>query len=663
MTNATGTLLLDPDPRAASQARAFVAQAFADDAARSEVAQLLVSELVTNAVVHAASAVSVRVDVADGVATVSVRDADTGPLVMRRSRETELDEGGRGFLLIATLADAWGTEHHGGHKTVWFRLGVRDDREENSEHNVRRADEASPARSADRRLRTLLIRPVMQRALSFEQQLGELLARIMDALGAVGAAVVDSNGESLAVRGKTSEVASRSSDLILDDRRLGQLHVYVDRDIDDEDEAFIRVAAARIAVLAYEHGISHAERERVAGLDYLADATELLASSLSVSLCLTLVAQIVVPRMGDWCAIYAVDDYGEPRRLISNHRIEERIDAVNDLLESDRELRDAVVAAAAGQPATRLPTTVPVAGQRNSVAIAPLTSRGHTLGVVVVGRVDPLDAVGFMALLELGRRAALAVDNARLHEEQVLAATALQSSLLPSALPTVPGMEFAAQYHSASPGLSVGGDFYDAFVLPDGSVVCGIGDVCGKGAEAAAVTGMSRDLLRLLLQDGQGLANSLRRLNRALLENAVGSRFCTVALTQAVPNGEKTRVSVCLAGHPEPAVLRANGSTELVGVNGDLLGVIPDDLDLTEVSIDLLPGDALVLYTDGITERRDGARMFGQYGLRRALEGARGANAQELARHVEQAARSFVDVALRDDLAILVMRCTPASTV
>lgn len=660
MTNATGTLLLDPDPRAASQARAFVAQALAHDVVRSEVAQLLVSELVTNAVVHAASSVLVKVDVTDGVATVSVQDADTGPLVMRRSSETELDEGGRGFLLIATLADAWGTEHYGGHKTVWFRLGTRDVHEELADPTVRHANDVSPARFADRRLRTLLIRPVIQRALSFEQQLGELLARVMDALGAVGASVVDISGESLATRGKTDVVAAHGCDLILDDRKLGHLDVYVDRDLDDEDEAFVRVAAQRVAVLAYEHGISHAERERAAGLDYLADATELLASSLSVSLCLTLVAQIVVPRIGDWCAIYAVGEHTDPQRLTSNHRIEERIDAVNELLETDRELRDAVVAAAGGQPAHRLPTTVPVAGQRSSVVVAPLTSHGRTLGVVVVGRADPLDAVGFMALLELGRRAALAVDNARLHEEQVAAATALQSSLLPSALPIVAGLEFAAQYHSASPGLSVGGDFYDAFVLPDGSVVCGIGDVCGKGAEAAAVTGMSRDLLRLLLQDGHGLAGALRRLNRALLENAIGSRFCTVALAQASSNGAKTRVSLCLAGHPEPAVLRANGSTELVGVTGDLLGVIPGNLDLTEVTVDLHPGDALVLYTDGITERRDGARMFGQYGLRRALEGARGATAQELARHVEQSARSFVDVGLRDDLAILVMRCTPA---
>ena len=659
MTNDTGTLLLDPDPRAASQARAFVAQALTDDPSRSEVAQLLVSELVTNAVVHAASAVTVHLDVTEVAVTISVRDADTGPLVMRRASETELDEGGRGFLLLATLADAWGTEHHGGHKTVWFRLGASAEAHEMPERQAPRTGERTPARVAERRLRTLLIRPVMQRALSFEQQLGELLARIMDAVGAVGAGVTDASGETLATRGKTTDVACHSRDLLLDDHRLGQLNVYVERDMDDEDDAFIRVAAERVSLLAYEHGISHAERERAAGFDYLAVATELLASSLSVAMCLTLVAQIVVPRIGDWCAIYAVDDHGEAHRLISNHRIEDRIDAVNDILENDREVKEAVVNAAIGQAAQRLPVTVPVAGQRNAVAVAPLTSRGRTLGVVVIGRPDALDAVGFMALLELGRRAALAVDNARLHEEQVSAATALQASLLPSALPLVEGIEFGARYHSASPGLSVGGDFYDAFVLPDGSVACGIGDVCGKGAEAAAVTGMSRDLLRLLLQDGHWMAASLRRLNRALLEGAISSRFCTVALVHAVPNGAKMRVSVCLAGHPEPAVLRADGSTELVGVNGDLLGVIPDDLDLTEVSVDLHPGDAMVLYTDGITERRDGARMFGQYGLLRSLERARGATAQELAQHVEQAARSFVDVGLRDDLAILVMRCAP----
>jgi len=659
MTTSASALRLDADPRAAQQARAFVADVLGGPSELVEIAQLLVSELVTNAVVHAASALDVEVMADEDGATIRVRDADTGPLVMPRHLHSELDEGGRGLMLIAQLADAWGTEHRGGRKTVWFRLGA----------DPAVGDSPAPPeptggslRVTERRLRTLLLRSQVQRALTFEHQLGELLARIMDALGAPGATLLAAAGDELASRGQVHDLPSKSCPLVLDDRTVGQLLVYVDRPLDDEDEAFLSIAAQRLALLTSEHGVSHAERERAAGLDYLTEATELLTSSLSVSLSLTLVAQIVVPRLGDWCAIYSVEDQRRPQRLTSNHRIEDRTDALNAMLAEDREINEAIATVAAGGSAQRLPGTVSVAGQRNAVAVAPLASRGRTLGVAVVGRREPLDAVGFMALLELGRRAALAVDNARLHEEQVAAAQALQTSLLPSALPVIDGVEFGARYHSASPGMSVGGDFYDAFRLADGSFVVAIGDVCGKGAEAAAITGMSRDLLRLLIQDGNGLAASLRRLNRALLENADNQRFCTVALARAVPRDDGLDIAICLAGHPEPVVLRRDHSTAIVGVPGDLLGVMPDEIELTEQTCTLSPGDALVFYTDGITERRDHATMFGQTGLRHALETARDADAEGVAAAVERAARTFVDSELRDDLAVLVVRCSTTST-
>jgi serine phosphatase RsbU (regulator of sigma subunit) len=321
--------------------------------------------------------------------------------------------------------------------------------------------------------------------------------------------------------------------------------------------------------------------------------------------------------------------------------------------------REVIRTAARGGSAQRLPATVSVAGQRNHVVVLPLTSRAQPLGVMVLGRSEPLDAVTFMATLELARRAALAVDNARLHEEAAATATALQASLLPTALPEIEGVELAARYHSASPGMLVGGDFYDAVSVGDGSFVFAIGDVCGKGAEAAAVTGMSRDLLRFLVQDGQEMSAALRRLNRALVEHPNSSRFCTVALARLLRRDDDLVARVCLAGHPEPMVLRADGSTELVGTPGDLLGVLPDDdLDLEVSEVRLAPGDALVLYTDGVTERREGQRMFGQHGLRTTLERSKGASAETIASNIDQAARTFVDAEMLDDLAILVLRHT-----
>jgi sigma-B regulation protein RsbU (phosphoserine phosphatase) len=663
--NATA-LSLAPDPEAPQQARRFVAAALdAPELAEvREVAELLVSELVTNAVVHAASPVEVAVEQAEGFVVVRVRDADTGPLVMRAGGGSELDEGGRGFLLVDRLAEAWGTEHQGGRKSVWFRLALVAGSPDNGSAvaaAVPIADDGfTSVRIAEQRLRTLLLRPLLRRAMSFEEQARELLQRIVDGVDGVGGDLtLHGSGDPLVHCGAEVGEHPYLRDLVVDDRRLGTLTVHLSRQPTDDDDCFLELAAERLSLLAAEHGVTRAEQQREAELDYLAEATELLAGSMNVALTLTLATQIVVPRLADWCAAYVVDDRGRPRRVTATHRREERIDAVNELLDNDKEVQSAIASGARGTT-QRLPSTIPVGGQRSHVAVVPLVSRARTLGVLALGRTTPLDAVGFMATLELGRRTAIAVDNARLHEEQVAAANALQASLLPSGLPDINGLELAARYHAAAPGLSVGGDFYDAFALPDGSVVVAIGDVCGKGAEAAAVTGTSRDVLRLLLLDGASLTDALRRLNRALNDHPSSSRFCTVALARLETEGDTVRAHVCLAGHPEPVVARADGGTELVGDPGDLLGVLSDDaLGLKETTVLLQRGDALVLYTDGVTERRDGRRMFGQTGLRQVLSSAAGQNAEAIAERAEEAARSFVASELRDDLAIVVVRRSP----
>jgi len=222
------------------------------------------------------------------------------------------------------------------------------------------------------------------------------------------------------------------------------------------------------------------------------------------------------------------------------------------------------------------------------------------------------------------------------------------------------GARRGRRFLAIATGLSVGGDFYDAYTLPTGTFALAIGDVCGKGAEAATVTGMTRDLLRVLLQDGASPAAALHRLNRALIDHPTASRFCTVALATAARLEGELRVRLCLAGHPEPVLLRADGSTELVGTPGDLLGVLPDDeMSLAEVDVLLAPGESLVFYTDGVTERRDETKMFGQYGVRHALETVGSADAQVIADALDEATRSFVSNELRDDVAILVVRNEP----
>ena len=652
-----------PGAEAPGLARQFVRKQLAGQVTTStiEVAQLLVSELVTNAVVHAASPVEVEVALDEADLVVRVRDADTGPLVSRGG-STELDEGGRGFILIDRLAHSWGTEHGGGRKTVWFRLttGDRQPLPPAPRPTPASADTADDdgVNAAQRMLRTLVLRPNLQASLTLREQISELLARIVDAVGARGASLTLAGGPDQVVVGNVNAVAAQSAhELVMDDQSVGELIVAFDAAVADEGDAFLRLAADRLALLAVEHGVTRGEQNRSAEHDYLAETTELLAGSTSVALSLTLLTQIAVPRLAEWCAALSVDDRGRPRRLTANHRLEDRADAVNAALEGERELRQAIVAAAGGGGPQRLPATVSIAGQRTHVVALPLVSRARVLGVLALGSPEPFDPMTYMAAVELARRAGLAIETARLYEEQAATAAALQASLLPSALPEIAGLDLAARYHSASPGMSVGGDFYDAVVPGDDSVVLTIGDVCGKGAEAAAITGMSRDLLRLLVEDGWEPVPALRRLNRALLTYPASSRFCTIALTRVQREGERLTARICLGGHPEPVVRRSDGTTELVGMPGDLLGVLEDDeLELHEIEIELAVGDALVLYTDGVTERRDARRMFGQYGLRRTLTSATGASAEELAHAIEHAAESFVDAELRDDLAILVLR-------
>lgn len=666
MTQPVGSrLTLPPEARASQQARAFLARELTGQLGGEALAtaQLLVSELVTNAVVHAASALEVQWD-RDGTSiTVRVRDADTGPLLPSHVSELDLQEGGRGLILVAELSDAWGSEHRGGRKTVWFRVSTdagEDAHTDGATPEIHAAVADEPAlRSIERRFETLLLPQSVLKALTFEQHQNELLARVVQALGAAGGQVQWAFSDyPLASCGQTVGLEAHDAELGLTDGRLGTLTVYRDG-LDDADQTFLRVAAQRFSLLAYEHGVARAGDERETELDYLSEATELMTTTVSVDAGLTLLTQLVVPRLGDWSASYAVDERGHPYRVAANHRREERADMLAELLAGDGELLSAVERAAAGAPAERLPTTVSVNGHRSSVAVVPLVLRSRTLGVLMVGRAQPLDARGFASLLELSRRACLAVDNARLHEEHANAARALQAALLPPALPVVEGLQLAARYHSAAPGMIVGGDFYDAFLLPDGSVVCAIGDVCGKGAEAAAVTGMSRDLIRVLMRDGNDVAAALQRLNRALNDDARSTRFCTVALARLSYVDDGLEACICLAGHPEQVVLRGDGSTETVGTPGDLLGVMDEDLDLTEVSVTLQPGDSLVFFTDGITERRDGTRMFGPDGVQQALKRNVGADAATLAQEVETAARSFVDAELRDDLALLVARHLP----
>jgi serine phosphatase RsbU (regulator of sigma subunit) len=253
------------------------------------------------------------------------------------------------------------------------------------------------------------------------------------------------------------------------------------------------------------------------------------------------------------------------------------------------------------------------------------------------------------------------VDNAQLLQEIRGVATRLQESLLPPALPEIPRLEVEGRYRWGGEGNDVGGDFYDAFDTGDGAWALAIGDVCGKGVDAAVVTSLARHTLRAVALQERKPSSILARLNQAVMQQRLDHMFCTVCYVRLKPHGDGARLTVCSAGHPLPLVLRADGSLESAGSPGALLGIFHDP-DLTDSAADLYPGDALVLFTDGVLEeRRDGGEVFGRERLETTLRSCRGMTAVRIAEAVEDALVAFSPQGPRDDVALLVVRVKPAT--
>lgn len=182
-------------------------------------------------------------------------------------------------------------------------------------------------------------------------------------------------------------------------------------------------------------------------------------------------------------------------------------------------------------------------------------------------------------------------------------AVALQRGLLSDAAPCIPGSEVAVRYVPATAGMTVGGDFYDVFQCDEQRWLLTIGDVCGKGADAAALTALVRHTIRAVAPYESGPAAILAAANAAICRERSDGRFCTVALAALDLATEPAQVTVALGGHLPPLIRRASGGYEAVGAPGTLLGVFPDP-DLVERTTTLARGDLLLLYTDGLTEGR-----------------------------------------------------------
>jgi serine phosphatase RsbU (regulator of sigma subunit) len=258
---------------------------------------------------------------------------------------------------------------------------------------------------------------------------------------------------------------------------------------------------------------------------------------------------------------------------------------------------------------------------------------------------------------EIARRMARALENARLYRDRDHVARTLQQGLLPPRLPDVPFADSAALFRPAERGQEIGGDFYDLFEVGAGRWLAVVGDVCGKGAEAATLTGMVRHTIRSV-GDIRRPSDALAFVNRALLRAELDGRFCTVAAVLLEPDdGDGARAMVSVAGHPLPQVLTTDGRVQRVGRHGTLLGVTAN-VQLHDEQIRLAPGDALVMYTDGLIAKDE---ITGEEpsSLLGALAGGRWGSAQE----VRDRIGAFVDetAQVHDDVAVLVLRATGVS--
>ena len=423
----------------------------------------------------------------------------------------------------------------------------------------------------------------------------------------------------------------------------------------------------------------------------------ILSASLDFDTTLNRVARLTIPEFADFCLVDILGEDGSLRQLAAAHADPVEEETLRELAryrthdaEGLGDARRVSVAVLRTGEAVLLPKAQMLSeeGHRGeahralirrlrplSCICAPLVARGRTLGTVTFvrsksgTRYDPED----LSLAEsLAARCASAIDNARLYASRSRVARALQESLLPAYLPEIPGFEVGILYLPAGEA-NIGGDFYDLFDAGerhkgetggDGGATSSswgitIGDVSGKGPEAAAVLALARYTIRAAAMHRTRPSSILADLNDAMLRHGrerEHGKFCTVAYARLSPDERGASISVSCGGHPAPMLLRPGGEVRTIGYAGRAMGVFADPR-LTEQEVRLDPGDTLVLYTDGVTEARapDGA-FFGEERLADLLRSSTGLDAKALVARLEEAVRSFQEDDLHDDIAILVLR-------
>ncbi|MGW1158108.1 SpoIIE family protein phosphatase [Streptomyces sp. NPDC002519] len=573
-------------------------------------ALVVVSELVTNAVVHAGTDVDIVCrlhETDDEPPGLLVEVSDHHPSRPVRDETTECAHGipeyGRGLRLVAALSTAWGITYRTATKTVWARLPL---------------DGAPPAPDG--------------------------------------------------------------------------IEAYAGEDAPERGPGTGEILGPEPVVLT-EPGRGAPERDwRGRGaLSFLAEASDLLTGQLDEDLVAALTGQLLVPRLADWCAVWLEDEatgWHGPETAVATgprlarvwHGSENRIEELRRALEKDPpRLPESV-----RSRAVPVPWPGEALGPRGATGAAlayRLIAGGRPLGTLVIGRAGlpcfPDEVTGLVE--DLSRRVALAIGAARQYARQATISRVLQRGLLPGAVAEIPGVSSALVYEPCDKG-GPSGDFYDLFPAGRGRWHFALGDVQGKGPEAAVVIGLARPWLRLLAREGYEVPDVLDRLNQLLLDDATEAsdaaaralvaagapvpvadggphaRFLSLLYGELVPFDGGVRCTLASAGHPLPLLLGPDGDVRVVAQPQTLLGVV-EDVTYGCETFELHPGDTLLCVTDGVTERRSGSRQFDDGdGLAAALAGCAGLSAQLIAERIRTLVHEFGRKPPEDDLALLVLR-------
>jgi serine phosphatase RsbU (regulator of sigma subunit) len=423
---------------------------------------------------------------------------------------------------------------------------------------------------------------------------------------------------------------------------------------------------------------------RAARESLLTRITEVIEREIEVKGRLRSLARTLVPAVGDVCSVHEVTADGTVRR-VGVAALDERTEAMVRALPEPSETSPIRAAVSSREPVlyTRVSENREAArarergiveaeseidvsavaqfqAEQRSNMIVPLVARGRVLGTISLsilnssGR-DPLDRDDIAFGMEVATHAAMALDNARLYEQQRDIAAILQQALLPRSLPEVAGAEVAVRHRPGRTGTEVGGDFYDLFEAGDRWVAV-VGDVCGKGPEAAALTALVRHTLRATARLGP--EEAVLRVHEAIQASGENT-YCTLACAELRRDGDALIARVTTAGHPEPRVIGPEGSIERLEVTGPLVGVLQDPVFEAQ-EVRLPAGSTFFMCSDGIPEARRNGEIFGDLRLERLLVKLGALEPEEMLRRMEDEVVDFVAGRPRDDLALFALRVDKA---